>query len=213
MNLNVGVQAAEWYGDLFGGTFILRSLSGEPEGPYEPTTAEGPLTDLISAQIFEDDDGTLYFVWQQGTIGRLTDGMDALVDVRHPWEKPFDPEPVREGVHLFKRGGRYHLAVTAWSWRVGDRYTYCHTGHREYEQLGTYDVLVASSDSPYGPWDERYTSITDGGLGRFFEDKDGNWWGCVFLQPRGVRHGQHPFTEKPALVSMEWLDGRIHPRQ
>ena len=46
------------------GSFILRSKTGKPEGPYENIEAntEGPLFPNIDGSLFEDTDGTVYFV-------------------------------------------------------------------------------------------------------------------------------------------------------
>ncbi len=210
MNFNVGVPGQEWLGDRFGGTFILRSTSGEPEGPYEATT-DCPLTNYIDAKVFEDE-GTLHFIWQQGWIGTLRKDLAGLVEVHRPWQTSYEPEPVREGVHMFKHGGKYHLVVTAWSWKTEDGgYTYRHHGHGGGERNASYDAIVASSDHVHGPFGPRYTALTDGGHGNFFRDRGGNWWGCVFFPPGGEMAPEREYCQRPALVPMKWVDGRICP--
>ncbi|MFO7957661.1 MAG: family 43 glycosylhydrolase [Candidatus Brocadiia bacterium] len=212
MNFNVGVSGDGWVGDLFGGTFVLRSSSGQPAGPYEATTAR-PLTHYIDADLFEDH-GTLYFLWQDGRIATLRQDLDGLVEVSRPWQTSFDPEPVREGVHMFKHDGLYHLVLTAWSWKTEDgRYTYRHPGHGGGERNGTYDALVATSQNIHGPYGPRYTALTDGGHGNFFRDLDGRWWGCVFFPPGGELAPARKYCQRPALVPMKWQNGRLRPDQ
>ncbi len=209
MNFNMGTPGDQWLGDLFGGTFILRSRSGQAQGPYELTT-DCPLTNYIDAKLFEEDD-EVYFVWQHGNVARLNDKLDGLLEVSHHWEKPFNPEPAREGVHLFKHEGRYHMVVTIWSWEMDGGYTYRHHGHNQ-GALASYDAVIATSPHLHGPYGERYTSITGGGHGNPFQDRSGNWWGCVFIcGHEKIATKQVTFKERPALVPMRWVDGRIYP--
>jgi beta-xylosidase len=210
MNFNVGMPSRRWIGDLFGGTFILRSKSGEAGGPYE-TTTDRPLTHYIDTRIFEDDDSALYFVWQHGNMARLTEPMDALLEVMDPWQKNYDPEPTREGAHLFKANGLYHLVVTMCAWDVDGRATYRHRGHAG-DAMVSYDAVVAASKNIYGPYGLRYTSLTGGGHGNHFQDRDGRWWACVFITAEEKAARRHvDFVERPAIVPMRWLDGRIVP--
>ncbi len=62
MSYNMGVpEDRRVPGDIFGGTFLLLSASGEPTGPWvEP--AGGPLTDLIDPNLAQDDDGNVYLL-------------------------------------------------------------------------------------------------------------------------------------------------------
>lgn len=207
-NTNMGLPPERWIGGLFGGTFVLRSRSGEPRGPYELTTAR-PLTNCIDAKLFEDS-ADLYFIWQDGRIARISDTMDALSEVQWVWQTAFDPEPVKEGVHLFKHDRLYHLVTTIWSWQVEGRITYRHRGHGG-PSAYSYDAVVASSPHIAGPYGPRYTSLIGGGHGNHFQDRDGNWWACVFIDPRDRAAERLGFSQRPALVPMAWRDGRIYP--
>lgn len=60
----------------YGGTGILKSQSGKPEGPYVDIKKDGPLTGEIDASLFADDDGSVYFVWQDGKVAN---------ERRHEW--------------------------------------------------------------------------------------------------------------------------------
>lgn len=55
------------------GSFILRSTSGRPEGPYENIAgnATGPIFNNLGGSLFEDDDGQVYFVGHNHFIARM----------------------------------------------------------------------------------------------------------------------------------------------
>ena len=93
----------------FGGTGILKSTSGKAEGPYVDVNPDGPMTDEIDASLFADDDGKVYFVWQNGKIARLKDDMTGLAEKpRHL--KPANAEQVGfEGAFITKIDGKYYL--------------------------------------------------------------------------------------------------------
>jgi hypothetical protein len=42
-------------------------------------------------------------------------------------------------------------------------------------------VVIAEADSPYGPFNERYPAILQGGHNNLFVDKKGDWWSTTFL--------------------------------
>ena len=64
----------------YGGTGVLKSTSGKAEGPYVDIKPDGPLTGEIDASLFDDDDGKVYFVWQNGKIARMKDDMTGLAE-------------------------------------------------------------------------------------------------------------------------------------
>jgi beta-xylosidase len=208
MNTNMGAAPDKWIGHLFGGTFILRSQSGEAQGPYELTT-DFPLTNYIDAKIYEED-GTLWFIWQHGMMGRLNDRMDGLTEIVNVYEAGgFDPEPCREGVHIFKHDGQYHLVQSIHTHLIDGRTTYNHRGHND-GPIASYDAVIASSDHLHGPYGPRRTLITGGGHGNPFQDKDGNWWGCIFVcRTDKIAQSRVSFVERPALVPMRWQHDRL----
>ncbi len=215
LNFNMGVPPERWVGDQFGGTFLLASESGEPSGPWRATT-EWPLTHYIDPCLFEDDDGALHLIWQDGNFARLTERLDGLVRVDRPWQRPYDPEPTKEGAFLFKHNGRYHLGFSISAHLRDGQYTYRHAGHGARGVPCAYNFVVASSPRLFGPYGERYTAIVNGGHGCPFVDREGNWWACVF-HPPGDPAGQHSDQAAaaagmgPRLVAMRWEDGRIVP--
>ena len=106
------------------GSGLLRSTTGKPEGPYADVTPEERLGDEINASLFEDDDGTMYFVWHCGKIRRLKPDLSGPAEpVRKLKLSVSDPDPKHhsdlcpkihgpnsfdhigyEGVFLFKIG-------------------------------------------------------------------------------------------------------------
>ena len=62
------------------GTGIFKSSTGKPEGPYVDIKPDGPLTGEIDASLFRDDNGKVYFVYQNGKIARMKDDMSGLAE-------------------------------------------------------------------------------------------------------------------------------------
>lgn len=215
MNFNMGVPPAKWSGDTFGGCLLLESTTGEAYGPYRCTT-DLPLTHYIDPCLFEDDDGSMHMVWQDGNLATLNDRLDGLVRVDRPWQAHFDVEPVKEGACLFKSKGRYHLGFSISAHLVGGRYTLRHAGHGTRDVPCAYQFVVASSNSLHGPYGPRYTAIVNGGHGCPYRDRDGEWWATVF-HPPGPPEEQHSNPADvnkamgPRLVAMRWSDGLIMP--
>ena len=150
------------------------------------------ITGNIDASLFQDDDGSVYFVWQNGRIARMKDDMSDLAE-EHRLLKPANRKHVGfEGAWLFKANGRYYLSCAEFNKRDGAR---------------TYDCMIASADSLDGPWSDAYLAIPHAGHNMFFKDKQGKWWATYF--------GNDPlvaFRERPAILPVE-LDatGKIKP--
>lgn len=172
-----------------GGTGILRSVSGRPEGPYEDVKKDGPLTPEIDASLFFDDDGAAYFVYQNGKIARLKDDMSGLAEPPRLIAPSGAPQVGFEGAFLFKANGRYYLSCADFA-------------------RDEYHSYVASAPSLNGPWSARYLAIPHGGHNMFFRDRDGRWWSTFF-----GNSGYAPFRERPGLLRVEFgLDGAVRPK-
>lgn len=170
------------------GTGILKSSTGKPEGPYVDIKPDGPLTGEIDASLFRDDDGTVYFVYQDGKITRLKDDMSGLAEEPRLL-KPANAGHVGfEGAFLFKANNRYYLSGADFI-------------------DGRYHCYVASSKDLYGPYGDRYLAVPHGGHNMFFKDMSGQWWSTFF-----GNDGDAPFREKPGLLRTEFgLDGEPRP--
>ncbi len=209
INHNIWIPGEHHIGHkLKGATFMLRSVSGKAEGPYVDIQPDRPLTDEIDANLFIDDDGTGYFVYQAHGIARIKPDFSGLAEApREPAYLPIKGVRHAEGAYLFKANGRYHFSTTSWSVESSDPalHTYDHgKGMKKY----SYDPLVASADSIYGPYGEMRNTISGGGHGNFFQDHEGLWWGCVFWNP-GNKNNPEGLDTRPAIVAMKWVDGRL----
>ena len=172
----------------YGGTGILKSISGNPEGPYVDIKKDGPLTGEIDASLFQDDDGKVYFVYQNGKIARLKDDMSGLADEPQTLKPSNAGQVGFEGAFLFKANSRYFLSCA------------------DFDD-GRYHCYVASSKSLLGPYGLRYLAIPHGGHNMFFEDAGGNWWSSFF-----GNDGDAPFNERAGILRVEFgLDGEPRP--
>jgi beta-xylosidase len=196
------------------GSFVLRSTSGKPEGPYVniPGNSSEPIFDGIDGSLFEDDDGAVYFVGHNHFIARMKDDLSGLAEpIRSLQETPFEPEPYAEGVYIVKCGGKYHLLQTYWSFKQPDgTYSYLEPRHKNATRY-SYDVVVATADHVYGPYGARYTAVVAGGHNNFFQDRAGRWWSTMFGNPRGASAADAPFLCRPAIVPVKFEAGRFRP--
>jgi hypothetical protein len=172
----------------YGGTGILKSVSGRPEGPYVDVKPDGPLMDEIDASLFQDDDGSVYFVYQNGKIARMKDDMSGLAEEPLLLKPEGSAQVGFEGAFIFKKDGRYYLSCADF---VG----------------GGYHGYVASAPSLKGPYGPRYLAVPHGGHNMYFRDKAGAWW-CTFF---GSDHAA-PFQERPGLMPVTFgLDREPRP--
>ena len=189
-------------------TFLLKSATGRAEGPYVDA-CNGPLTKRIDSSIFTDDNGDVYYVWQDGRIAKLKKDMSGFAeDPRRVIQQHFDPEPYCEGVFIFKYNNKYHMALAIWTMLENGQAGYFPGSVR---QKLSYDCVIATADNIYGPYGERYTSITGGGHNSFFTGKDGTFYATMFGNP--VNDSFAPFYARPAVIPMEWENGRLYPKR
>jgi len=172
----------------FGGCGLLKSISGKAKGPYEDVHPRGPITGNIDASLFEDDDGKVYFVWQNGRIARMNEAMTGLAEEPRLLKPANNRHVGFEGAYLTRFDGRYYLICA----------DFIH---------GNYHCMVAMSEKIFGPYGPRYLAVPHGGHNMFFQDRDGNRWATFFgNDPRA------PFRERPAILRIQFdADGRVRP--
>jgi len=174
------------------GTGLLRSVSGRAEGPYEDIKPDGPLTGEIDASLFADDDGKVYFVYQNGKIARMKDDMSGLAEPPRLLRPANHGQVGFEGAFLTKIDGRYHL-VCADFIDIG--------GYKAYH------CMIATAKHVYGPYGDRYLAIPHGGHNMLFRDNKGRWWSTFFGNDPGA-----PFRERPAILRITFDKcGKIRP--
>lgn len=170
------------------GNGILKSVTGKAEGPYVCINPHGPISNDIDASLFEDDDGTIYFVCGNGKIRRMKDDMSGPAEIQHAISASDGKRIGFEGAFLFKANGKYHLTAANFV-------------------DGSYHCYSASADSVYGPYGDRYLAVPHGGHNVFFRDKQGNWWSTFFGNDKKC-----PFRERPAILRVEFdSQNRIQP--
>ncbi len=182
-------------------TGLLKSLTGKPEGPYKnvafTSDAGGESSNRMttrggSPSLFEDDDGSVYFVWGPGWIAKMNDDMTALAEEPRLLQcKPnsrLGDYPMlvgRTGAHIFKANGKYHLTAMDINPRLNKNP--CH------------DTFVAVSDTLYGPYEPRELMVPHGGQVTVFKDGKGR------LNASMSGSSKDPMArcqDRPALVPM-----------
>lgn len=200
---------------------LLKSTTGKPEGPYEDWAfgdkkggseqgAKRGRCRLFlkggSPSLFEDDDGAVYLLWDDGKIARLKDDLSGLaegprqlacVNPARTGDAALD-YPTRvgmDGYFLKKLKGRYYLFATDRTSRGGET---------------SEDVYVAWSSTVYGPYSERrwaiphaaQTTVFDGPDGKLMATYCGNDAHAAFrdragIVPMGWTTSDHPHKFKP----------------
>lgn len=196
------------------GSFILKSTTGKPEGPYVNIegNANAAIFPEIDGSLFEDTDGTVYFVGHNHFIAKMKPDMSGFAeDLKKIEEEHYNPDPYIEGAFIFKFEGKYHLVQAVWSHKLPD-------GSETYAPKKgsnpirySYDCIIATADNIYGPYGKRYNAITGGGHNNLFQDKEGNWWATIFYNPRGFQAKEYEKTCRPGLVPMKYEKGKFLP--
>jgi len=193
------------------GCGLLKSTSGQADGPFEDVHPSERLGDEIDASLFQDDDGTVYFLWHSGKIARLKPDLSGLAEP-YRWLKTTttDPDPKHhsglcagifgkdsfdhvgyEGMFIFKANGHYHLCCA-----------------ENFD--GRYSCAIASSTNLFGPYHERYEALPHAGHDAFFKDEKGQWWSTFFGSDGGA-----PWRERAGILPIAFdADGRVrmkHP--
>ena len=181
------------YSMNYGGTGILKSVSGLPTGPYRDVKTDGPITSSIDPTLFADDDGKVYLLWSGYSIARLKDDLSGLAE--EPRELEVANRGWGEGIFLVKRNGQYVLINS------GDPHTDDKT------VPSTYDSFSAvSNGSIYGPYDARRRAIPYDGHNNLFQDKNGGWWSTYFGSGQGG-----PWQIAPGVLPVSWDEsGHFH---
>ncbi|MEI9865530.1 MAG: sialate O-acetylesterase [Limisphaerales bacterium] len=184
------------YSMNYGGTGLLKSQSGKPEGPYRDVKIDGPLTSEIDATMFEDDDGAVYLLWAGWWIVRMNDSMTGLAEEPRKVDTT-EPKLWAEGSYLRKINGKYYLSV------AGNQKNVPGGGPDSYD-----DYMLISTNSPYGPYSGYYRAIPHGGHNNLFQNRQGNWWSTLFCSD-----SFGPWSTKPGVLPLQMdSHGRLLPK-
>lgn len=193
------------------GSFILKSTTGKPEGPYESIEAckDGPITDRIDGSLFEDDNGDIYMIDHDDKIAKMKPDMSGPAEDFVPFKQtPYPEEPYIEGGFIVKEGGKYHLLHAIWSRKVEGKDEYSYNDAKTREKY-TYDCIVATADNIYGPYSKRYNVITHGGHNNFFKDKNGKYWATNFWNPVGIVGARLKHSARPSVIPLRFEGGKF----
>lgn len=180
------------YSMNYGGCGLLRSTTGKPEGPYKDVKPEGPLTGNIDASLFQDDDGKVYFVYQNGRIALMNEDMTGLAEEPRLLQPSNNKQVGFEGAFITKFNGKYILLCAEVNESGGIR---------------TYDCMSAVADNVYGPYSDRYLAIPHGGHNMLFRTLEGKWMSTFFGSDEKAA-----FREKPGILPIEFdSSGRFRP--
>lgn len=172
---------------------ILKSTTGQPEGPYEAMFKDQPAVTAIDLALFEDDDGKVYLLWGAGNIRELNAEMNGFVG--EGWKlTPADAERIGfEGTFVFKKDGRYYISGAEF------------VANPDGGEGADYHCYAASGPSLRGPFSDRYLAIPHAGHNSFFRDRDGVLWATFFgNDPRA------PFRERPGILRAAFTpDGKL----
>jgi beta-xylosidase len=165
---------------------LLKSTSGKPEGPYELAFPQNEGVDSnIDSSLFQDDDGSVYYVWQDGLIRKLNDAMNGFEGESRKLV-PSDGQRVGyEGATLVRIGKWYVLTVAEWNGGAN-------------RSDGTYDMMYSCSTNLFGPYHPRRVAVPHAGHGALFKDSKGRWNASLFGNDRTA-----PFRAMPGYVPVQ----------
>lgn len=157
------------------GSNLAVTHSDKLQGPYS-----FPLGELSAGRhdpsLFVDSDGTVYLLWQNTLVVRLSEDLTTFVGepmrIDPSGSRPGpDGEPIsrigHEGATLRKIGETYVHFGTAWSTDLGRK--------------GSYNLYYCTSKDIFGPYSERRFAGRFLGHGTPFQDRDGKWWCTAFF--------------------------------
>ena len=166
---------------------ILVSTTGKPEGPYTDT-ANRKLVDNIDGSLFQDDDGTVYYIYKDGLMATMNEDLTGFTSEFKPVYAA-DGLPVGfEGCYILKRNGRYYLTAATFNQSYG----------KDGNIINTYDSMIAVSDHVYGPYSETRLLMRNGGHNNLFVDKEGRVQTTLFA-PTGTLG----FACQPAIQALQ----------
>ena len=138
--------------------------------------------------IFEDDDASVYFLWDNGKMARLNDDLSGLQQERRHLQTLHGSPVGSEGIGLVKINNRYVLHAA--QWQGND------------PQNATYDLMYALSEEIIGPYSPQSLAVPHGGHSTVFQDKDDRWRATFFGHDKTA-----PFRSRFGLVDLDVTDG------
>jgi uncharacterized membrane protein YgcG len=176
-----------------GATGILKSTSGKPTGPYRNALpAGGFIARHIDPDLFQDTDGTVYYLDGNGNMAAMKPDLSGLAgalvsQVAIAGGNPNGNDTSSgEGVFMFKAFNTYYLDVTT-------------LGALEIDNRYSSWVAMTPNNPLMGPYTKIYEAVPNGGHNNYFKDKKCRWWSTMFGD-----HNNAPVNNQPAIVPVEF---------
>ena len=176
-----------------GATGILKSMTGKPTGPYRNALpADGFIARRIDASLFQDSDGTVYYLDSSGNMAPMNPDLSGLSGAVVPDIATTGGNPngndtsAAEGGFMFKAFNTYYFDVTTLgALEIANRYS---------------SWIATTPNNPLeGPYTQMYEAVPNAGHNNYFKDKKCRWWSTMFGD-----HGNAPVDNEPALVPVEF---------
>lgn len=153
------------------GSGLLKSTSGDIEGPYQD---QGLITRIgRDPSLFEDADGTVYWVLGPGLIAAMNASMDGLVET---------PRPLFTDVNWYPRYLRRLENMGIWGsylTKSGSDYLWIFTTRSGRSGRNTIDTMASWAPSLNGPWGEPCLMLANGGQSTLVPDGGSGWLATV----------------------------------
>jgi hypothetical protein len=195
-----------------------RLIEGNVDKPFGDSFIGGPAFIKpgayfhIDGSFFSEGDDA-YLVLHNDLYSRFRPDMEDIVTTTNLpvfAQAHYTPEPYREGVYVFKHGGKYFLSQAVWDrqWTGTDG-----TTQYAYNKLGAgtaqyqYDAVLAVADTFEGPYTVRWTAGVGLGHNNFFTDRSGALWSTFFRNPNQGYWADPSRVAQgavPGIVRMEW---------
>ena len=172
------------------GMGLLKSSTGKAEGPYVSVSpANVPLVPtLIDSSLFEDDDGSMYYVWQARSVRKLNKDLNGFAGELMELLTIEGEQVGYEGLFLRKIGNWYVLVAAEWNGGLP-------------REEGTYDMMYAVSKKLTGPYSRRRVGVPRAGHSTLFQDENGAWYLSFFGNDRTA-----PFRASAGVAPLEMTD-------
>ncbi|WP_037915428.1 family 43 glycosylhydrolase [Actinacidiphila yeochonensis] len=195
-----------------------RLIEGNADKPFGDPVAGGPAVAKagsyfhIDGSFFAEGDDA-WLVLHNDLYARFRSDMEDIVPTTGLpafQQRSYSPEPYREGVYVFKYGGKYYLLQAVWDLASVDAYGSPHNAYTpgaagavKYQ----YDVVAAVSDTFQGPYSERWTVGVGAGHNNVFLDHHGRPW-TTFFRTATSGYWADPAhvadASVPGVAQLEW---------
>ncbi len=172
-------------------TWLFRSMSEKPEGPYE-NVRDSFMVEGVDGFLYEEEE-TLYLLWSNGKIGKLNQKVTGFTGPPHQLTTE-DGLPIgTEGMCLIKTDKHYIWTAGQW--------------HGTQPLNRTYDLVAARSDSLLGPYDARQFVMPHAGHSTLFQNEKHEWHAVFSGHDKTA-----PFRNRPGIMKLDIKsDGTIIP--